>query len=188
MPNAEASSFRYNARKVFLTYPRCDIPMPEMLEALTAIKAYKHYVIGQEHHEDEGLHLHVVLSYPTPVNTRNERFWDIRGFHPNIQKPQNIENCIGYCKKEGNFLTNWPETKEWGDILTEATTSEEFFSLVRANQPKEYVINHERLEYFADKHFQRPTSPFNPPFQMEEWTLPESITNWLSTEFTKTGI
>ena len=104
--NAETNSFRYNARKVFLTYPRCDIPMPEMLEELTNIKAYKNYCIGQEQHEDQGLHLHVVLIYSTPVNTRTNRFWDIRGHHPNIQKPQDVENCIKYCKKDGNYLIN----------------------------------------------------------------------------------
>lgn len=186
--NAEESSFRYNARSVFLTYPNCNLPMQTMLEELTKIKAIKHYIIATELHESGEPHLHCVLRYSTPISTRNNRYFDINNFHPNIQKPQDLENCVNYCKKDGNFITNWPETKEWGDILKESNTAEEFFNLVKINQPKDYVINHERLEYFAAKHFERPISPFKPPFELKEWKLPDDIKNWLSGEFPKKGL
>jgi len=188
-PNAtEERRFRYNARKVFLTYPRCDLSMQDMLEGLASIRPYQQHCISQENHADGGRHLHVLLQYSTPINTTNERYFDVQGYHPNITKPRDVKDVLKYIKKDGNFLEDWPVKRGYAEILSEATDKENFMSLMRENQPKDFVLNQERIEYYADKYYERPPSPYQQIFEPQPWRLPSQINDWVSTEFPKQGI
>jgi len=189
MSNAtEERRFRYNARKVFLTYPRCDLPMQDMLESLTIIKPYAQYCISQEAHQDGGRHLHVLLSYSSPINTTNERYFDVQGHHPNITKPRDVRDVLKYIKKDGTFLEDWPIKRGYNDILEQASDKASFMALIKENQPKDFVLNQERIEYYADKYYQRPASPYQQIFEPKPWVLPPEINQWVSEEFPKTGI
>jgi len=44
----------------------------------------KEYIIAQENHKDEGIHFHVYLRLKTPIKSRNVRFFDLNGYHPNV--------------------------------------------------------------------------------------------------------
>lgn len=63
----------------------------------------------------------------------------------------------------------------------EATNREEFFSKVKQVDPKNYVLHHKDLEYFADKHYAKPQEVYSPshtdfirvPQQMKDWVLQE---------------
>lgn len=185
---SQERSFRYNARKVFLTYPRCDLSMQDMLEGLASIRPYQQHCISQENHADGGRHLHVLLQYSTPVNTTNERYFDVQGYHPNITKPRDVKDVLKYIKKDGNFLEDWPVKRGYAEILSEATDKKNFMSLMKDNQPKDFVLNQERIEYYADKYYERPPSPYQQIFEPQPWRLPSEINDWVSNEFPKQGI
>jgi len=187
MPN-DSPNFRLNTRTVYLTYPQCPMEMQPMLEALRQKKDYVYHAICRERHQDGQYHLHVMLQYATPVNIRNAAFFDIDGFHPNIQSARKPKDVLAYIMKDGEFIENWPKKRSYGEILTSAQDYNSFMDLVKDNQPKDFIIQQERLEYFADKYFKRPPSPYQQIENPQPWNLPIDITNWLSGEFPKTGI
>lgn len=91
-----ASSFRYDAKSIFLTYSQCPIAKEVMLEHLkararpTATNQLFKACIGQERHEDGGLHLHVCAWYTKKLNFRLADHMDIfddagNRYHPNIK-------------------------------------------------------------------------------------------------------
>lgn len=188
MPDAEASSYRLNTRTVYLTYPRCPLEMQFMLEKLRTLKDYIHYAICRELHQDGSAHLHVMLQFTNPINTRNSRYFDIEGYHPNVQSARRPKDVLAYIRKDGNFIDNWPTKRSYGEILSEASNFDTFMEMVKSNQPKDYILHHDKLEYYAEKFFKRPPSPYQNMPNNEEWKLPDDVANWLSTEFIKTGI
>lgn len=100
-----SSKFRINAKSVFLTYPQCDLTKELMMNYLASLKHECSYIIVcEEKHEDGSPHLHAVLKFKKKVDIRSESFFDINGFHPNIQTTKNINASIQYCKKEKCYL------------------------------------------------------------------------------------
>lgn len=95
----ETGSFRLQARHVALTYAQCDLSKEEVRETLMK-RSPTHMIIAQEHHKDGGLHLHVYLHREKKFDTKNKRYFDIKGFHPNIKKCYNQTGWINYLKKE----------------------------------------------------------------------------------------
>jgi hypothetical protein len=61
----------------------------------------------------------------------------------------------------------------------QATSREEFFGAVKKADPKNFVLMHEKLEYFADKHYTKPVEEYTPshtdfrsvPQQMKDWVV-----------------
>lgn len=188
MPDAEASSYRLNTRTVYLTYAQCPLEMSNMLEKLRTLKDYIHYAICREQHDDGNYHLHCMLQYATPVNTRNSRYFDIEGYHPNVQSARRPKDVLAYIRKDGTFLDNWPTKRNYGEILNECTNYESFMNAMKDNQPKDYILHQDKLEYFAEKFYKRPPSPYEQIPNAQPWTLTDDINKWVSTEFTKTGI
>ena len=73
----------------------------------------------------------------------------------------------------------------WGEIINESPDEGEFFNLVRENYPRDFVLQHERLEYFARKHFARPVIEYKPDFT--DFTIPSDLEEWLNTDFKQKG-
>lgn len=100
-------SFRFNAKKVSLTYAQCgDLTAAELLAAAEGWGSLAHYVIGTEKHADGGRHLHAFFSYDKAVDTKSVRFFDVKGLHPNISKVKNVDAWKHYCCKDGDFIEN----------------------------------------------------------------------------------
>lgn len=66
----------------------------------------------------------------------------------------------------------------------ESSTREDFFSKLKASDPKNYVLHYEHLEYFADKHYTPPKSVYSPPYS-EFIRVPQEMRNWVDTELPK---
>jgi len=102
-----AEGFRLNAMCVFLTYPQCDVPLPDLLEFLKTVVSHtpEYIVVSSEAHQDGTLHRHAMVKWSRRVDKKNAmRLFDFRGFHPNQQKTRNIDQAITYIKKDGDFL------------------------------------------------------------------------------------
>jgi len=61
-------------------------------------------LVARELHADGEPHLHAYLYYSTRFSCKNERFFDIGGFHPNIQAAKSLKAVQHYVKKDGDFI------------------------------------------------------------------------------------
>lgn len=97
--------FRFAAKNVFLTYAQADglVDKDNVFDSLKARFNPMKIIVGQEQHQDGGLHFHVVMSFAAMVETRNERMFDLGTCHPNIQTVRSIKNAVAYCAKDGNY-------------------------------------------------------------------------------------
>lgn len=63
----------------------------------------KYLVVGREYHKSGDEHYHVALQLDRPIRTRNSRFFDLDGFHPNVQSAKDFNRWVAYVKKEGTY-------------------------------------------------------------------------------------
>lgn len=99
--------FQVNAKHFFLTYPQANNIQnkEELLEFLTNVRDCPDYIcIGQERHQDGNYHFHALVSYARRFNCRNDRFFDFKGNHPNIQSAKNVGKVRSYVIKDGDFI------------------------------------------------------------------------------------
>jgi len=95
--------FQLNAKHIFLTYPKCDFPLPDLLASLQSFNA-NYVCVSSEKHEDGSLHRHAFLQFEKPFRTRSEKVFDILGYHPNVQAARNPTATLEYVKKDGEYL------------------------------------------------------------------------------------
>jgi hypothetical protein len=102
MPNDD--KYQFNARNVFLTYPQCAIPLPQLLAFLWTRPNVVYACVSSEKHVDGQLHRHAFVQFSKPLRTRDPRYFDFEGCHPNVQGARNSESTLKYVKKEDDFL------------------------------------------------------------------------------------
>lgn len=101
----EEHRFNMNAKGWFLTYPKCTLDKEELLEHLKNKRAgLQQAVVSREEHSDGTPHLHVYLYFEERVSIKNARYWDVEGFHPNIQVAKSLKAVKDYIKKDGDIL------------------------------------------------------------------------------------
>lgn len=131
------SSFRLNCQRLFLTYPRCDLPISDALQLLRSKLDFEEYVIARELHQDGTPHLHVYLrrGEGKKFNIRSTTKLDLGQFHGNYQSVRSTAAVKKYVTKGNDFDTNIPPDQLNGDdlsvhqqalkmIATTATTTE----------------------------------------------------------------
>lgn len=149
-------SFRFNARWAFLTYPQCSIDINTVLRHFVQIEPTLCYGrVAHESHADGGDHLHVLLGFSKKRNIRDVRHFDIQSNHPNIQSVRNVQDVLTYISKGGDYV-QYGEPPGTASIWSRICGAGEpllFWQLAEELDPKSFVINHEKLEYFAQKRF-----------------------------------
>lgn len=121
--------FEINNEKFFLTYSQCSLTPEEVKQGLPLPENIRGYVIGQERHEDLGLHIHAVVWYSERVRSTDPRYFDIMGFHPNIKTLKtkgDLQRTAKYASKDGIFIQE-------GDLLKKSR-EEIFEALVQAGE------------------------------------------------------
>lgn len=112
----EGKEFRLNALKAFLTYPQCeDLTWTDVLTKLREFGGgIDQFAISSEVHADGGNHIHCFVKWIKKVNIVHPRSLDVKGFHPNIRRVKNVQGCVEYVIKYGNFETQklelWPNS------------------------------------------------------------------------------
>lgn len=172
------TSFRFQAKNVFLTYPNAGFNLSEFIEHWRPNAKY--IIISSELHADGNPHRHAFIQFARKLSTRNARFFDWLGKHPNITVPKSIPNVLDYIRKDGEFL-EWgdsPVKLTWGDIIR-SSTSDTFLQAVSTSYPKEFVLQYERLEYFKSKYFSTPA----PTIQLRSrdmFRVPDTMNDWVT--------
>lgn len=138
--------FRFSARSVLLTYPKCDENPLTAFEWFKNNFPWKYVCVGQEHHKDGDLHLHAYIQFTKKFESVNCRVFDLDQFHPNIvpstKRHHTPANAKRYCAKEGfKFVETEPISEELDCILEEAPIGKRknlYFDYVWYRQYKEF--------------------------------------------------
>jgi len=96
--------FKFEAKYGLLTYAQCQNLDPfRVVTHLSEIGA--ECIIGREDHSNGGTHLHAFFMFERKFATRNERIFDVDGFHPNIVRGYGTpEKGWDYATKDGNIV------------------------------------------------------------------------------------
>jgi len=177
--NHKLMVFQLCSKNILLTYAQCNLSKQTVLERLRLLCDTVYITVSEELHEDGRPHIHAYLALDTPFRSRNERIFDIGGFHPNIVS--NIRapaKCKDYVQKHGNFVEEGepPALKRKWDELNDTTSKAEFLSTALEISPRDYYMNLERLQYAANYKFK-----YSAPEYVHDITLQFNITDDMKT-------
>nr|AIY33701.1 RepA [Maize streak virus] len=206
---SSSSNRQFSHRNVntFLTYPHCP-ENPEivcqMIWELVGRWTPKYIICAQEAHKDGDMHLHALLQTEKPVRITDSRFFDIEGFHPNIQSAKSVNKVRDYILKEplalfergtfiprkssfqGNPSKGNSEKKPSKDeimreIISHSTSKPEYLSMIRKEFPYDWATKLQYFEYSANKLFPEIQEEFISPHPPSSPDLlcNESIKDWL---------
>lgn len=190
--------FRCQSRYVLLTYAQCgDLDPFEVVALLSGLGA--ECIIGREEHADEGVHLHAFVDFGRRPDIRNERFADVAGRHPNVQPfGRTPEKGFDYAIKDGDVVAGGLERPN-GDKVSEtcsiwsriclATSTSEFWDLVRELAPRALLTNFTSLRAYADWNFRPERVPYCTPVDIsfDLSGVPE-LDEWLHSNLFGSGV
>lgn len=176
MPNQRANTFRFKGKNIFLTYSRVDQdwPLPLLLDWYKNLDygtELQKVLVARELHKDGTPHFHVFLGLQSQFNTRQQRFFDYDGKHPNIQSARSAKCVTTYCTKDGNYLAE----QRFGDVWEEweiqikvtfkdalgATSRDEFLDLAASASARDYILSYDKIVSFADTKFASQPLPYD---------------------------
>ena len=107
-----------------------------------------------------GIPISMPWSYSRRKNIRRADFFDHAGYHPNIVSPSDRKATVTYIKKgnptgddiyqSGNLPDTIDKDAAWRAAV-DATSAVEVHRIISKSHPKEYLIHHDKIEYFANK-------------------------------------
>lgn len=174
-PRTPERPVRFNAKAFLLTWARADWDNNELLDWLKGKHELTEATVCKEPHEDGGFHHHAFFVCKDRLDIRRADFWDYRGVHPNIQVARNRRACRDYCKKDGSYIV-YGSQLSWADILETTKTKDQFLQAVRETFPRNYVLDFDRLVYFAETHFSTKTSCYTTTY--DGFDVPEELANY----------
>lgn len=168
MPNDERerrNQFRLQTTKVFLTYPRCGErqSIESFLKEQPNIRCF---IVAAEHHSDGEPHIHAYVEYGSKLHTRNERYFDVAGYHPNIQAVRSKNAVLEYVTKDNDFTaqkklgTEWENwriqcRRTWTQLIEQSGSADQFMESAKEQFPRDYVLQNDRLQLFADRYYRK---------------------------------
>ncbi|AXB22602.1 replication associated protein [Lynx canadensis faeces associated genomovirus CL1 58] len=157
-------SFVANFKYALVTYSQCgDLDPWSVMELFSSLGA--ECIIGREHHEDGGTHLHVFVDFGRKFRSRATNVFDVDGHHPNIEPSKGTpEKGFDYAIKDGDVVCGGlgrPEPSRGGNSgvlakwtrITGATDKQEFWDLVHELDPKSAACSFTSLSKYADWKF-----------------------------------
>jgi len=185
---------RLNAQQFFLTYSQVTNFDLTGLNTFLNGKIATWHEIGEEHHEDGGIHYHAIITFPNRYQGTFTSF-DLNGHHPNIKSmrpgAKSLQKTRDYIRKEGGGFAQGgvppPYTPtavkfSWGDVLCQSTDVDDFLRNMREHFPKEYILRYFDLIAFAQIEYNRPAI-YESPYDMESFVVPAEINDWVTEVF-----
>lgn len=162
---------QFQFRYVILTYSQCGSLDPfRIVDLLSTLGA--ECIIGREHHQDGGIHLHAFVDFGRKFRTRNQRSFDVDSCHPNIAPVKTTpRKAYDYCIKDGEVVAGGleppkgdPEGNEVWSQIASADDPDEFWSLCQGLVPRNLLLNYPSLRAYANHKFRRePPQYIHPP-------------------------
>lgn len=187
--NNQPAAFRFTAKNIFLTYPRCDVAPPVFVEWIKSqFPTAQYWTVAQERHEDGGLHLHAVISFSRKYNSRVSTRFDFEGHHPNIQPVRVLRDVIAYISKDPiQLVTTHPQLGEtrrtYGDIVANSTSTSEAEQAIKLWYPRDWLLFGDRIRTALNLHFRPQEEIYSTPTGLQFVPkLPFGLENWLVNE------
>nr|WHM27973.1 replication-associated protein [Blueberry geminivirus 1] len=191
--------FRCDARNFFLTYSNSTaLPHGLVHQHLNDLDRPCVVYSCREAHENGEFHHHAIVQFAQKFNCRNERYFDIvhEGvtYHPNIGAVRNMSDANTYIGKDGVTLGDPIATigdrraNIYADLLRDATDARQFMELAEERDPKNFVLNHDRLESFAAKRWGKWAEPEDVEFELDSFhNVPRAMQDWVTNELNGGG-
>lgn len=165
---------RWKLQYGLITYAQCgDLDPWKVVDLFAELAA--ECIIGREHHEDGGVHLHCFVDFGRVFRSRDTRVFDLEGRHPNVQHVGRTPwVAYDYCIKDGDVVAGGAERpKERGNrvskadetwsLIMAATTRDEFFRLCKQLAPAKLATSFNSISSFADWTYQMVPEPYRHP-------------------------
>lgn len=189
MPLSDNTKFRFSARYIFLTYPNStDINHGDLHDRLRSYEGVDSVYSCRERHESGEFHHHAILKGTKKFNFRDQRYFDIeyggRNYHPNIEAVRNLRDANTYIGKDGNTrgapISSERDSKssKYANLLVTSGGAEEFMEGVKRDDPVNYVLNYQRLEYFTRNRWPDVTEYGN-IYNRESFKVPRVLDKWV---------
>ena len=146
------------------------------------------YRLGRELRHDDGTHFHVFVAWDKRISIQKECLLDFYGSHPNIKAIQRFpEYAWDYVGKDGDVIHELGGRPRKSVTLSSRCDSvmadalheqckEKFLSTLRNRAPRDYVLYHDAITSFANKHYSpSPRDNESPPIGT---ALPQPIIDW----------
>lgn len=163
---------RLDGQQFFLTYPHSNFEHQELYEFLCTLEQVLWARIATEQHQDGTPHVHAVFKFAKRWTSRNERVFDFRERHPNIQSARSAAKSIDYLAKGGEFT-------DFGAIPTGGprASAVELLELARTASDTDYWVAcaEARLPYQYAQRFRQMVSNEDGT-TISEWT---GQTSWM---------
>jgi len=179
-------SYRFNAKQIFLTYSQCTLTKERVLEFFDERWTLEGHCVSKENHADGGTHIHAYFRFTRKLDLTGPRVFDIDGFHPNVvPNVRSPKKCLEYVQKDGDFIASADivamieksgPKKTWKDLVEECTTRSDFMRAAFDYSPRDFVLNLERIEYFANYHYRDAVPEYVQPDY--DWNVPTALTDW----------
>lgn len=180
-------AFRLSTKNFFLTYPSLSREQDDKDGLLSFLSENfeqfepSYICVARELHEDGTPHLHAVVVCTRRRDIRNAHILDFRGKHGNYKQCRDLSASVTYIQKDGDFVEEGERpsgrTKRSYSSLVACTTAEQFWELASTEFSRDYIINHERLEYVANKLFKPSLPEYTPSFTFS--SIPPIVDQWL---------
>lgn len=167
-------TFNFHAKYVLLTYAQCgELDAFRVMDKLSLLGA--ECIIGREHHENGGIHLHCFAEFGRKFRSRKANVFDVDGIHPNIKQSYGTpEKGYDYAIKDGDVLCgglgrpkprsvgSGPSDSKWA-IITSAKDRDEFWELVHELDPKAAATSFSQLQRYCDWKYQYHAPEYESP-------------------------
>lgn len=152
-------AFQFRRRYALFTYAQCGgLDHWAVLDHFSNLRA--ECIIGRENHADGGIHLHAFVDFNRQFSTRDPRFADVEGFHPNVEPcARTPEKMWDYATKDGDVVAGGLERPDgsrvhgtsdpWAQIIL-AQSRDEFFELCTQLAPRALACSFNSLRAYAD--------------------------------------
>lgn len=177
-----AERFRFNAKRIFLTYPQCgELSRERVRDHLVHNCGVQHYLVARESHRDGNPHIHAYGEWQSAFSTRDVRNFDVDGHHPNIQPVRSTARVLQYIQKADSDVLGNVEHLDggrvhYGSILGEAKGRDDFLARVRERYPRDYVISNARLREFCDWAYPEKDDEYEP--RWTDFDEPGELRDW----------
>lgn len=197
-------SFRLHALSLFLTYPNCGAKQ-ECFDFLRAKfgERLRFLLVAQETHASGEPHLHALVVLQRRCDFSSAQCLDFLGFHGDYQAARDVQASHDYCRKDdpepltfGELFRPMAERRsgrrerdeQWRVALS-ASTYSDFLAAAEAADPRDFIVNYDRIVAFGRQRFKSEPVPYADPFPdswlpntaMDGWAL-ENITNWVPSQ------
>lgn len=186
-PTANQSRFRFNAIKVFLTYPHSSFDLQRLHQELHSRYPIAKYIYCLEEHENGEPHVHAALWFVRKINTTDQRCFDFEDRHPNIGRVRCWSAAVRYCRKDGNIFTNLSEDQrssrtEANDVYSQALaapTREDAYTIIQEGAARDWVLYNGAIRNSIENHFAPAIPPYDSAFSPSDFrNVPEDAFQW----------